>query len=102
MQNPEEVVTVYKAANSAQAHIVRNALQAEGIECQVAEANEPFAGLSIVEPDVMVKVRDVARAEQLISEWEARLANEPDGDDEEDEDGDDETDDFYEGQADEQ
>jgi hypothetical protein len=72
MQDPEALVTIYKAANSAQAFIIRNALEAEGIACQVAEANEPLAGLSIVEPDVMVKARDQARAEQIIAEWEAR------------------------------
>ena len=83
--DPEELVTVYHAANSAEAFIIRNALQAEGIACQVAEANEPLAGLSIVEPDVMVKAKDRARAEQIIVDWEnARESDDEDSDESED------------------
>jgi hypothetical protein len=83
MHDPEELVTIYKAANAAQAYIIRNALESEGIACQVAETNEPLAGLSIVEPDVMVKVRDQARAEQIIADWEAHRGGDIDelGDD---------------------
>jgi hypothetical protein len=79
MHDPEALVTIYKAANSAQAFIIRNALEAEGIACQVAEANEPLAGLSIVEPDVMVKARDQPRAEQIIADWEAHRDDDSDG-----------------------
>lgn len=81
MHDPEELVTIYKAANAAQAHIIRNALESEGIACQVAETNEPLAGLNIVEPDVMVKARDQAQAEQIIADWEAQRDDDDDTDD---------------------
>jgi hypothetical protein len=45
-------------------------LEAAGIECQVAEANEPLAGLNAVEPDVMVRFRDQAQAEKIIADCE--------------------------------
>jgi hypothetical protein len=89
--DPEELVTIYHAANSAEAFIIRNALESEGIACQVAEANEPLAGLSIVEPDVMVKAKDRARAEQIIVDWENARDNESDEDEDESEDYGDET-----------
>jgi hypothetical protein len=70
MSDPNEVVTIYKAKNSAEAFVIRNALQEEGIQCQVAETNDPFAGLQMAEPDVMVHISDADRARAIIEQLE--------------------------------
>lgn len=70
MSDPNEVVTIYKAKNSAEAFVIRNALEAEGIQCQVAETNDPFAGLQMAEPDVMVHISDADRAREIIEKLE--------------------------------
>lgn len=66
MTDPEDLVSVYQGANTTDAYIIRNALEAEGITCQVTEPNEPFAGLPITAPDVLVRVADEARARAII------------------------------------
>jgi hypothetical protein len=66
MSDPNEVVTIYKAKSSTEAFVIRNALEAEGIQCQVAEANDPFQGLQFGEPDVMVHANDADRAREII------------------------------------
>jgi hypothetical protein len=89
MDDPAEVITIYKAANSAEAFLVCNALQSEGIQCQVAEANEPLAGLTITEPDILIHRGDQARAEAIIAAYEEQrrrdINEDTDIDDEDDE-----------------
>jgi len=68
-----EVVEIYVAANSLEAHAVRNLLEAEGIEAQVVgEALEQgaFPAGGRLSPRVWVHGNDAARARELIEEWE--------------------------------
>lgn len=98
MADPLDLVTVYRAANSIEANLVKNLLADEGIEAAVTEENEPLAGLDITPPDVMVRVADEQRARDFIAEYEERLieeAEEGDDDEEELEDEEDEEEEDY-------
>jgi hypothetical protein len=70
--DPDEVITVYTAANPLEAHFVKNLLLDSDIRATVAEDHEPLAGLSIVPPDVMVRRGDAASAEAVIAEYEEK------------------------------
>ena len=72
MSDPEELVSIYKAANVTEAHLVKNIMLQSGIEARVSEENEPLAGLNIVAPDVLVHRRDFVRAESVIDQYEER------------------------------
>lgn len=60
MDDPQDLVSVYQAANPTEAHLVMNLLLDEDIDAQVSEENEPFAGLPVVPPDVLVRKADEA------------------------------------------
>ena len=66
MEDPQDLVSIYRAANPADAHFVMNLLLDEDIDAQVSEENEPFAGLPIVPPDVLVRKADEARARLIV------------------------------------
>lgn len=68
--DPKELVSVYKAANPTEAHLVMNLLLDEGIEAFVSEENEPLAGLPIAAPDVLVSRADQARAQAIIDDYD--------------------------------
>jgi hypothetical protein len=70
MDDPEDLVSIYTAANPTEAHLVMNLLLDEDIDAQVSEENEPFAGLPIVPPDVLVRKRDEAKARAIVGEYE--------------------------------
>ncbi len=70
MNDPNEVVTICKAKSSTEAYMIRNALEAEGISCRVAETNDPLSGLPCADPDVLVHAADVDRAAKIIEELE--------------------------------
>jgi hypothetical protein len=70
MSQGDDLVSVYKGANTTDAYMIRNALIEEGIECRVSEVNEPFAGLSVALPDVLVRASDEQRARQIIEDME--------------------------------
>jgi hypothetical protein len=70
MADPEEVITVYRAENVTEAHLMRNILEAEGIQARVSDEAEPLAGLDITGPEVLVHVRDQDRAEKAIAQYE--------------------------------
>src|SRR6185436_3247800 len=70
MEDPEDLLSVYQAANSTEAYMVKNLLADEGIESSVSEENEPLAGLPMVPPDVLVRRRDLAQAEAIIADYE--------------------------------
>jgi hypothetical protein len=70
------------AANSADAHIVEQALRAEGVGCQVVgdylEAS--MGNLPGVQPEIWVHRRDLARAEGILRELRSQAeadADEP-------------------------
>jgi hypothetical protein len=70
MADPEEVVTVYQAENVTEAHLMRNILEAEGIQAHVSDEAEPLAGLDITGPEVLVHIRDLDRAKKAIARYE--------------------------------
>jgi Putative prokaryotic signal transducing protein len=70
MEDPQDLVSVYQAANMTEAYFVHNLLVDEGIAAEVTEENEPFAGLPIVPPDVLVKQSDEVRARAIVAEYE--------------------------------
>jgi len=76
MSDPQDLVSIYRAANSIEANMVRNLLADEGIESVVTEENEPFAGLDITPPDVLVRTSDEVKARAFIAKYEERLIEE--------------------------
>ncbi len=70
MDDPQDLVSVYQAANPTEAHLVMNLLLDEDIDAQVSEENEPFAGLPVVPPDVLVRKADEARARAIVAEYD--------------------------------
>jgi predicted membrane-bound mannosyltransferase len=73
MNDPKDLISIYRAAHSIEASLVKNLLADEGIEAVVTEANEPLAGLDITPPDVMVRVADEQRARAFIADYEEKL-----------------------------
>jgi hypothetical protein len=78
MEDPQDIVSIYRAANSIEANLVKNWLEDEGIKAVVTEENDPLGGI-LTKPDVMVRVADEARAKSLIAEYEERLIEEVEG-----------------------
>ncbi len=70
MSDPKDLVSVYQAENVTEAHLVMNLLLDEDIDASVSEENEPFAGLSIVAPDVLVRREDEAKARAIIERYD--------------------------------
>lgn len=70
MEDPKDLISVYQAANSTEAFLVKNQLLNEGIEAFVSEQNEPLAGLPIAAPDVLVSRADEARARAIVARYE--------------------------------
>jgi hypothetical protein len=67
--DPDDLVTVYTLTDANQAEIIKGALQAEGIHCQLGgEGQAGFTGLWEVE--VMVRAADADQARQLIESHE--------------------------------
>jgi hypothetical protein len=61
-----EPVVVHTTNNLAEAEILRNALEAEGIKCELDGENQgSFAGILSVR--ILVRARDEERARQLIA-----------------------------------
>lgn len=81
MSDPQDLVSIYRAAHSIEANHVKNLLADEGIDAVVTEVNEPLAGLDITPPDVMVRVADEERARQFIADYEEKLIEEAESDD---------------------
>jgi hypothetical protein len=80
LNQPDDLISVYQAANVTEAHFVKNLLTDEGISASVSEENEPLP-LSITPPDVLVFRRDEARARKIIEKYDAeqeRRADRPD------------------------
>ena len=91
MRDPLDLVSIYAAANSIEANLVKNLLAEEEIEAVVTEANQPLAGLDITPTDVMVRREDEDRARAFIADYEEKLIEEAEKGS--DEDGDDDSDD---------
>jgi hypothetical protein len=65
----QEWVTVYTAADPIKAEIVKNALQAEGIRCNLEGVQADLA-LTILDVKVQVPTKDVTLARQIIEQHE--------------------------------
>ncbi len=81
MDQPDDLIRVYEAANVTEAHFVKNLLADAGIKASVAEENEPLAALPITPSDVLIFRRDEAQARAIIDEYDAeqeRRADRPD------------------------
>jgi rubrerythrin len=72
MSDPDDLISVYRAAEVVEAHLVKDLLIDEEIDAVVSEENEPLAGLPIVPADVLVRRRDLARAQALVAEYDRR------------------------------
>ncbi len=69
MSDPNELISVYEAANVTEAHFVKNMLIDEGIEASVSEENEPLA-LPIAAPDVLIFAAKTKRARAIIDKYD--------------------------------
>lgn len=82
----DELVTVYEAANPAEAHIVCNMLLDAGLKAQVVDENDAFSGVSSLNVAAVVVPRsDEARAQELVAEYESQphdLGDDNEADDE--------------------
>lgn len=64
----DEVISLTRAPNPAQAHIWENALRDEGIRCQVVGdyLDAGIGDISGVEPEIWVNRQDVAQAQAVL------------------------------------
>jgi hypothetical protein len=66
---PNDLVTVYTLTDPNKAEIIKGALQAEGIHCELGgETQAGFTGLWDIE--VMVRAEDADQAEKIIQSHE--------------------------------
>ncbi len=70
MADADEMTSVYEAMNSAEAFVVRGALAEHGIEAFVSEPNQPFVGLALAMPQVLVRAGEAESARQVIAALE--------------------------------
>jgi len=81
LSDPDDLVTIYKAANTTEAHFVKNLLLDGGVEATVTEGYDPL-GLPNVSPvEVMVRQRDEVGARPIVELYEneqIRRAERPD------------------------
>lgn len=69
MSDPDELISVYEAANVTEAHFVKNMLVDEGIEASVSEEDQPLS-LPITPTSVLIFRRDEARARAVIDKYD--------------------------------
>jgi len=77
-QDPNEIVRLVTAPNPADAHIWEQALQREGIKCQVV-GDYLAAGLGDVPgilPEIWVRRADAARAQKILEQTLPRSVEE--------------------------
>ena len=80
MSDPDELISIYEAANVTEAHLVENLLIDAGIDASVSEENAPLT-LPISPTNILVRRRDEVRAREVIDEYDAeqeRRADRPD------------------------
>lgn len=65
--DPQNPVQIYKARNSAQAHLIASALEDEGIRAVVVEDVPVYLPAT---PGILVAESDAARARELVARFE--------------------------------
>lgn len=74
MKRGEDLVSVYRAANFTEAHLVKNLLEEADIDAQVTEESSfAYVGLTAFAPRVLVRLKDQTRAQAVIAEYEEKL-----------------------------
>ncbi len=69
--DPDKIVSIYGTSDSSQAWIVRNALIAEGIACEVeGDLQGGFLGFFFNGVRLLVRAEDAQRAKTFIEEHE--------------------------------
>jgi hypothetical protein len=70
MTKPQDLVCVYRAANSTEAYFVKNLLAEENIAAYVTEDADPLPGLQIDPPEVFVTSEHEARARVVVEAYD--------------------------------
>lgn len=75
----DNIITLYKAANAAEAQLLASALDADGIAATVDQTPSPFDGVdAIAGVDVFVREADASKAKAVLDGF---LAEQGGGDD---------------------
>ena len=65
----DELLPVYSTSDPNEAEIIRNALQGEGIRCEITGENQAgLTGLSTMNIELMVRAEDFDRAKKYLQE----------------------------------
>ena len=68
---PEDLIEVYSTDDPNNAEVLRNALRAEGIRCEIdGEHQAGLAGLGIMEVKLLVRADDYDRARAYVEQHE--------------------------------
>jgi len=66
-----KLIEVYSTSDASEAEILRGALHAEGIKCEIdGEGQAGFTGLGIMEIKVLVRAEDFDRARSYVEKHE--------------------------------
>jgi hypothetical protein len=73
----DELVTIETVSNPVEAEIIRNALNAEGIACEIGNENQAaFPGIGALEIEIMTRAKDADRARKILQEQERHRGKE--------------------------
>lgn len=73
MHRPDDLKSVYSTNNASEAEILRGALVAEGIKCEITGENQAgLAGVSSQEIQLMVRAEDFDRAHAFLERHQRR------------------------------
>jgi hypothetical protein len=69
MTQPNDILTVYTTGNATEAEVLRSALEAEGIKCQVGgESQAGLAGIETMGIQLLVRAVDFDRARAFLEQ----------------------------------
>jgi hypothetical protein len=69
MTQPDDILTVYTTGNATEAEVLRAALEAEGIQCQVGgESQAGLAGVETMSIQLLVRADDFDRAKAFLEQ----------------------------------
>ncbi len=73
MMRPDDLLEVYSTDDANDAAVLRNALHAEGINCEMdGEHQAGLAGIGIMEVKLLVRAEDFDRARAYVERHEQR------------------------------